>query len=119
MQFHIDVEEQASRTPGPVRLQLPNLQTVQQQLQQCTAQFADTKFEVKVASDSKHISVTDPGGQIFEISEADTKNDVTGPRIDSLVFPCHEGTAAAIAQFYKDLLQVALGLPHAVTCICS
>lgn len=106
MQFHIDVEENVSRTPGPVRLQLPCLQTVQEQLQHCTARFSGTHFGVKPSINPKQISVTDPGGQIFEITEAETKDGMTGPRIDSLVFPCHQGTAAAIAQFYNVILQV-------------
>lgn len=106
MQFHIDVEEEVSRTPGPVQLQLPGLHSVQQQLQKCAALFDGTDFEVKPDAEAQQLRVTDPWGQVFLISEAETKDGVAGARIASLVFPCHQGTAAAIAQFYIVNLQV-------------
>ena len=106
VQFHIDVEEEVSRTPGPVRLHLPGLPSVQQQLQQCAARFAGTDFAVRADADPKQLCVTDPWGQLFLISEAEAKDGVAGAHIASLVFPCHQGTAAAIAQFYNVNLQV-------------
>ena len=108
VQFHIDDNEDVSRTPGPVRLQLPSLDRVQPQLQSSSSKFSGTQFHFEADAHLKHIAVTDPWGQVFDIRQAESSDALTGGRIDSLVMPCHQGTAAAIALFYKLMLEVCL-----------
>lgn len=106
-QFHIDQEEDVSRTPGPVKLLLPDLGAVQKQLQQLETRLKGTKFQVDFTPDLRQATVVDPWGQRFCISEKLSYNGNINQKgsFEGLLLPCHLGTARAIAQFYKTMLR--------------
>ncbi len=106
LQFHIDQEENVSRTPGPVKLLLPDLGALQQRLQDLAPKLKGTKFKAEFSADALHSTVVDPWGQQFSISQTLSKTDSRKGAFEGLLLPCHAGTARAIAQFYQSMLQV-------------
>lgn len=107
-QMHIDTGEDISRTPGPVKLFLPDLNALEHQLDKLAPRLKDTKFRADFSPDHHQATVVDPWGQTFSISERQSTHVREGSTIGSfegLLLPCHTGTARAIAQFYKTMLQ--------------
>ena len=122
MQVHIDTGEAVSRTPGPVKLSLPDLKTVEHQLQQLAPRLRNTQFKADVSPDYQHASVIDPWGQQFSVSQKPSTHVREGSTVGSfegLLLPCHIGTASAIAQFYTTMLQVIAHRIAAFACNCS
>lgn len=111
LQFHIDQEEDISRTPGPVKLLIPGLSDLEKQLQQLQHRFAETRFAFDFSSSPKEATVIDPWGQRFSVSECSSSH-VAGCKqagsFEGLVLPCHAGTAGAIAEFYRHVVGVSL-----------
>lgn len=103
-QVHIDQGEDISRTPGPVKLFLPDFAGLQKQLQQLEPKLTGTQFKADFDPDFNHADITDPWGQQFSISEQLTGN--SRGSFEGLLLPCHAGTAAAIALFYRSMLGV-------------
>ena len=104
---HIDQEESISRTPGPVSFLLPDFDDLQRQLQQVETKLKGTRFKAEFDFQSHHADITDPWGQHFSIAERPSNS--TGNNkgsFEGLLLPCHVGTAKAIAQFYRKMLQV-------------
>lgn len=110
VQFHIDQEEETSRTPGPVKLLLPGLSNLEKQLQSLQPRFVETHFAFDFSSSSRQANVTDPWGQQFSISEC-SGSSVAGHKqagsFEGLTLPCHVGTASAIAEFYRRIVGVS------------
>ena len=109
LKVHIDQEESISRTPGPVRLLLPDFDLLQRQLQQVETKLKGTQFKAEFDVQSHHADITDPWGQHFSIAEkpSNSTGNNTGS-FEGLLLPCHIGTAKAIAQFYRTMLEVRL-----------
>ena len=117
LQMHIDTGEDISRTPGPVKLFLPDLHALQHQLDKLAPRMKDTKFRADFSPDHHQATVVDPWGQKFSISEKQSTHVREGSTIGSfegLLLPCHRGTARAVGQFYRTMLQVIL-LAHFTT----
>ena len=110
-----------SRTPGPVKLLLPDLGAVQKQLQQLETRLKGTKFQVDFTPDLRQATVVDPWGQRFCISEKLSYNGNINQKgsFEGLLLPCHLGTARAIAQFYKTMLRVRTTIDLTCLQVCT
>lgn len=60
LKVHIDQEESISRTPGPVRLLLPDFDDLQRQLQQVETKLKGTQLKAEFDVQSYHADITDP-----------------------------------------------------------
>lgn len=117
LQIHIDQEEEVSRTPGPVKLLLPKLADIEAQLQKLQPRFENSCFAFDFSPNRQAATVVDPWGQQFSVTESSGEH-ATSSSFEGLVLPCHPGTAAAIAEFYRRILRVScadlsLGSTHA------
>ena len=106
LQVHIDQEEEVSRTPGPVKLLLPRLADMKEQLQKLQPRFVNTCFAFDFPSSPQAATVVDPWGQQFSVTDSSGKN-LNSSSVEGLVLPCHPGTADAIAEFYRRIVGVS------------
>lgn len=96
-------------TPGPVMLLLHDINDLPRQLQQIEPKLKGTQSKADFDFQSLHADITDPWGQQFSIAEKPSNSTVNHKEpFPGLRLPCHIGTAKAIAQFYRTMLEVHL-----------
>ena len=113
MQFHISGGPEAQRTPLPVKLVLPDHDSLLDSLELVKSHLEDTEYSFEQRDG--FIAVTDPFGQQFEVHEP-SDDDVYARGIKEILLPCAPGTAAAIGAFYEKFYKVTV---HLASCMQS
>lgn len=99
-----------SRTPGAVKLLLPKLADIEEQLHKLQPRFVNTCFAFDFPPSPQAATVVDPWGQQFSVTDSSGGNP-NSSSVEGLVLPCHPGTADAIAEFYRRIVGVSCTSP--------
>ena len=101
-QFHLPTRA-AQRISGYLDLVMPDLQALRQRLSSVQTSLKDTQFSW--AGNDDHVAVTCPWGNRFRCYESSPALGEMAQGLAAVEFTVPEGTAAAIAGFYRNVLE--------------
>jgi hypothetical protein len=100
-QFHLPTRS-AQKIPGYIDLVLPDLEALEERLSSIEAALKNTQFSW--CRNQEHLAVTCPWGNRFRCYESGPTFGDMAQGLAAVDFAVPEGTAAAIAGFYRNVL---------------